>query len=394
MSDTLDIMQYEFLDREGVLKLAKGILNITNTRIAERITTEVSAGSDELHVPSAAAVYRAIINSKHMTVRVVTGNINEQVPLAERNSTTIYWQRDSIEDTKWQIYIWVTNTPPDLDGEWINLGDTDVDLSNYWSKSDADVSSLKYVLGVNDLAAAVATKASQDALNELAATVDGISVELATKAAQADLEALSTYVDTLPTFTDLDTKVAKEDLDGIPLSTVQDILDEAYADTDILGTKHKLTVNFLYPDARTPIAEAYISEMGKGVKYNVIPPTFVDYYATVDAVKGTMDDVDITTNVLYDVIGDPDDPRQFISVAYVVPEGFTAPATVIELVAVGSEYNIVSPVIEGLEPDIAAVTGTAGDDKVIATVTYAPIVDDSSDATLEAGADEVDPGDI
>lgn len=370
MADNFDITQYDFLDRDGVLKLATGILNITNSRIAERIALSVDSSSDEVHVPSAAAVYRAIINSRHLSIRIVTGNINEQVPLEERSPTVIYWQRDSIADKKWQIYIWVVDQPPDLDGTWVQIGDSEIDLDQYWSKSDADIASMKLVLGINDLAGQIATKASQDALNELTGVVDDLSTTVATKANQSDLDALIDTVSGLPTYDDLDEKLDKDAIDGIPLTTVQDILDQAYVDTDIIGDKHKLTINYMYPDGRTPIAPAYTADLGKAEKFSIVPPEVEGFYATINPVTGKMDEIDITITVPYDVIDDIDDPKSLLSIAYDVPEGYDKPETHIELVSVGSEYSVPSPAIEGLTADTETVSGTMTDEYVIATVTY------------------------
>ncbi len=370
--NTLEKDRFEFLNQGGAFKLAQGILNIVNARIQERITLEVGSSSDELHVPSAAAVYRAIINSKHMSIRIVTGDIDEQVPLDERSPNVIYWQRDSVEDTTWQIYIWVVGQPPDLDGNWLHVGDTEADLENYWSKSEADVATLKLVLGINDLAAQVATKASIDSVNELAETVNTIEIALEGKASAADLAALAETVSGLPTFDDLDTKVNKDDLGGLPLTIVQSVLDEAYAETDILAPPHTLTVNFLYPDERTPIAEPYTASLKSGTVYNVNPPAVENYMPTVTHVMGTMVNVDKTINVPYEIIDDPTNPKRLLSIAYEVPEGFEAlkPETVIELLSVGAEYTVASPEISGLTADKATITGIIGDDNVIETVTY------------------------
>jgi len=382
--------QYQFLDQTGLQKLIKGILGVVNTRISERITLTVNSNSDEMHVPSAAAVYRAIVNSKHLKTKTITGNINEQVPLAQRSADTIYWQRDDQNDTKWQIYVWVDDDPAngDLNGTWINLGDTEVNLDNYWSKSEADVASMRYVLGINDLVNSVATKASQDSLDAVAAdladledTVTTLSATVDTKASQDDLDALQIAVDALPTFDDLADKVNEADLDAIPLTTIQTILDGAYAETNLFAPKHNLTVNFLYPDGRTPIATPYTAEVPELNTYTVVPPTIDGgevYYPTVSTVTGTMGTADIVRNVTYEIVDDIDNPQHLLSIAYEGPEGFTAPATHLELVAEEAEYSVASPEVVGFTPDQAVVAGTMGNDNVIVTVTY----------TADAGSQE------
>ena len=55
----MDPMTYEFLDRKGALDLASGIFSQVNKRIDERIVDTVDP-SDDVHVPSSAAVAKAI----------------------------------------------------------------------------------------------------------------------------------------------------------------------------------------------------------------------------------------------------------------------------------------------------------------------------------------------
>ena len=55
----MDPMKYEFLDRQGALDLAMGIFSQVNKRIDERIVDNVDP-NDDVHVPSSAAVAKAI----------------------------------------------------------------------------------------------------------------------------------------------------------------------------------------------------------------------------------------------------------------------------------------------------------------------------------------------
>ena len=63
----------------------------------------------------------------------------------------IFDQVKIIEDTTWTIYAYV-NAKSTPDGEeelqWINFGDFDIELQNYWSKSDEDVAELRDRLSV------------------------------------------------------------------------------------------------------------------------------------------------------------------------------------------------------------------------------------------------------
>lgn len=251
---------YEFLDRSGVQELAKGILSTVNQRIQERIVDEVNASSDDRHVASARSVYRAIMNSKHVTMMPVTGDIDTAVPLDQRSTNVIYLQRDDENDTSWQMYIWNVDetVDEDLDPSWICLGKTEIDLSNYWSKSTEDVNALKTRLGV-------------------------------------------------------DNKVDKDSIGSISDDELSRILNSAAYKTTVFGdvVLYTLTINWLNPDGGT-IADPYVNtEMMAGESYSVTPPTSNNYYSPQSKITGTIVDQDVTIDVTYnkvqDLDGDPDD---------------------------------------------------------------------------------------
>lgn len=133
---------YEFLNREGVSNLSKTLLTKVNMRIEERIVNNVDENSDTNHVPSAAAVYNAINKMTHIKFKTHTGDINT---IEEPNSSYIYLQRDDENDTTWMMYVYDSE-----DLGWINIGDTEVNLSNYWSKDAADIEALKLALGIQN----------------------------------------------------------------------------------------------------------------------------------------------------------------------------------------------------------------------------------------------------
>lgn len=175
--------KFTFLDEVGIQKLSEALLTKVNSRVAERIVQEISDASDANHVASAALLNSllktrdALISGNttaaatnktsidgvvsdiadletkvdtnttdiatasdnikaldekvdaftHLTIDIVTGLIDT---VADPKTDILYFQRDDESDTTWMLYIYRE------DGTWVQIGDTGVDLSNYWSKDD------------------------------------------------------------------------------------------------------------------------------------------------------------------------------------------------------------------------------------------------------------------
>lgn len=217
MGETNKLINY--VDEHGLQTIAKGILSQVNTRITERIVTTLDENSDDNHIASAATVYKAIVNSKRMSVKFITGNIDELVPIENRDPSVLYFQRDDEEDKTWMIYIWdIDNT------RWVCVGDTEIDLNKYWSKDENE--ELKKALGVDVLG----TK-----ITEVENDLTAVKAKIATM--EGDNETIKTEIDTIngklnDIDIELDLKVNKEDLGPIALATVKSILNSSYEETD------------------------------------------------------------------------------------------------------------------------------------------------------------------
>ena len=208
-----DKQRYDVLDNEGALLLAKGILDKVNVRISQRIVQNLSA-DDEKHVPSAAAVLKAIKNAQHVSIQTITGDINVEVPLEKRSTSVLYFQRDNEEDKTWSIYIWNADPTldPDPDGYWICIGTTEVDLSNYWSKSDEDVKELGTRLGVDTLKTEVEKIKTSD---------EGL---------KTDVENIKTDITNINA--EMDNKVSHDEISIITEAVIAVIMQYAESETD------------------------------------------------------------------------------------------------------------------------------------------------------------------
>ena len=185
--------KYIFLDEVGVQALSQSILAKVNTRIGERIVTEMSSTVTDTQVLSAKAVKTLlgwseeettsvaekiddvneelaklktnVSNLTHLEYETFIGTVDELTKKdggvnLERDPQKIYLQKDNEDDPTWVMYAFLPSawSEPTEEGEksvptagqWIVVGDTSIDLVNYWSKDAASVAELRDVLKIHD----------------------------------------------------------------------------------------------------------------------------------------------------------------------------------------------------------------------------------------------------
>ena len=76
---------------------------------------------------------------KHLKIETVVGPIDSVV---EPKEDMLYFQKDNEEDPTWVLYIYNS-------GKWIPVGDTSIDLVNYWSKDDTE--EIKNAIGLENV---------------------------------------------------------------------------------------------------------------------------------------------------------------------------------------------------------------------------------------------------
>ena len=160
----------EFLDRDGVSELSKAILTKVNVRIEDRIVKSINEDSDHDHVPSVLAVYDIINNMNQVKFKTITGSIED---IENPDSNYIYLQRDDPLDPIWVLYVY------DQEIGWIKVGDSEVNLSNYWSKSADDLEALKIVLNLPELIAEIISL--QENFSNMSERIELITEELELK---------------------------------------------------------------------------------------------------------------------------------------------------------------------------------------------------------------------
>ncbi|MBQ8946402.1 MAG: hypothetical protein IJ058_06245 [Lachnospiraceae bacterium] len=132
----------------------------------------------------------------------------------------------------------------------------------------------------------------------------------------------------------------------------------------------RVTVYYKFPEGFTGAKDqTVIYYYNTGETYNITPPSYNDVAPWPEKVTGTMGDKDVEVDVVYDyntaVL-----VEHKVTVNYLVPEGFTAPASVTKYYGEGRSYEIPSPELEGLAPDIKTVTGDMGKADVTVNVSY------------------------
>lgn len=165
---------HRFLDDYGTQEMFNIFLEVSDSLIEERIVQKIDKDSDYQHMPSAAAMYRALKdilggyntpqeridalkeyfnrvnlkaekceNKSNLEIIKVTGKITS---VKNPKENVLYFQRDNSNTNTWKMYAY---SEEEIDGDhWICVGDTKNDLIGYFKKDQID--ELKEYLGIDD----------------------------------------------------------------------------------------------------------------------------------------------------------------------------------------------------------------------------------------------------
>ena len=136
-----EIKNYYFGPNE-VQNFATEVLKKVNVRISDKITSKYDS-ADTSNALSGKGVDEALklLSNKvdgltHLHIETVVGEITS---VADPDTAALYFQKDNDEDPTWVMYIY-------KDAKWISIGDTSIDLANYWKKTD--IEEMKTALGI------------------------------------------------------------------------------------------------------------------------------------------------------------------------------------------------------------------------------------------------------
>ena len=122
-------MSKKFLDEDGLRYLVTQLINHIEQETQINIVTDIDDTSTNQQIPGAKAVYDFLT--------AALGDL----------STVDFQKVDVLPATGEKGVIYLVETAPDsgvysqnmyLDGQWINLGTMEIDLSEYWAKDDLE----------------------------------------------------------------------------------------------------------------------------------------------------------------------------------------------------------------------------------------------------------------
>jgi hypothetical protein len=121
-----------FLDETGLKFLVTQLMGKMDLKISSRMVTLINDESTHDDIPSAKSVYDTLIEGLS-NITGVSFQVVETLP-ETGDAGVIYLIKDEPENESSSVYVqWVY-----VGEAWINLGSSEVDLENYWSKDELE----------------------------------------------------------------------------------------------------------------------------------------------------------------------------------------------------------------------------------------------------------------
>ena len=120
-----------FLDRTGTQYLAEQLFQGIEQKLQSRLITSIDQDSTDQQIPTGSAIWdlvqAALANISGLDFNVVT-----ELPTTGENGI-IYLVKANIDPNDNTYVQWIY-----VDDTWINLGTSELDLSNYWTKDELE----------------------------------------------------------------------------------------------------------------------------------------------------------------------------------------------------------------------------------------------------------------
>ncbi|MBE7003719.1 MAG: hypothetical protein E7425_05455, partial [Ruminococcaceae bacterium] len=138
--------------------------------------------------------------------------------------------------------------------------------------------------------------------------------------------------------------------------------------------KYSVTVHYTLIDGAIKpdgfVEKKELTNLEDGYKYTVYSPEYMGLEALQTKVQGTIESNNVDVTVTYRLPSYAVVEHWYtLTVVYKAPKNYSAPATIVTKMKEGSAYNIPTPTIKDLTPDLTAVSGTLNADTTV-TVKY------------------------
>ena len=145
---SLDVLHQSFVKSDSVKDVEDVAIGCEN--LANKVIT-INENSTDAQYPSAKAVYDAILANQKAGMSMV---IVEELPTVDVDETKIYLLSTNSEDDAYDEYLYVND-------KWERIGTTQVDLSNYYTKTEVGEQFAKLSL-YNDTTINIGRKSGTD----------------------------------------------------------------------------------------------------------------------------------------------------------------------------------------------------------------------------------------
>lgn len=136
--------------------------------------------------------------------------------------------------------------------------------------------------------------------------------------------------------------------------------------------EHNVTIKYIYAEDKSPAADDFTGTFKKGQEFEIPSPGIDGYTPNIKVVTGEMGDEDLTYIVEYTITTTvtPDPAKHTVTIHYVYEDGTPAADTYVEEFEPGSEFEVLSPEIEGHTPDQDKISDTVTDSDLEYIVRY------------------------
>lgn len=120
-------MTKKVLDNDGLKYLVEQLYIMMERKIDTRIVTSIDANSTNTDIPGTAAVYQYVLDTVASTDHIHFEVVTDEMPDVGESNVIYLVKAEGATTYTMNVY---------FDGEWVELGSTDINISEYWRKDE------------------------------------------------------------------------------------------------------------------------------------------------------------------------------------------------------------------------------------------------------------------